>query len=108
MSVGKLFRAALRENAAAFIVTRNHSGSDSSPSPEDVRITRKIKDVGELMDIRVPAHISLSNTDIEVTTAKDYRKARLKQQEQGQEDYGHAIIDCSWQRPFACGVFLDY
>ena len=43
----------------------------------------------------VPSHILLSNTDIELTTAKDHREARL----QGALDlvkaqYDHVIIDC--------------
>lgn len=43
----------------------------------------------------VPAHILLSNTDIELTTAKDHREARLKQQMEAiQEQYDHIIIDC--------------
>jgi chromosome partitioning protein len=43
----------------------------------------------------VPAHILLSNTDIELTTAKDHREARLKNQLAIIQDrYDHIIIDC--------------
>lgn len=43
----------------------------------------------------VPAHILLSNTDIELTTAKDHREARLKKAvEAVQADYEHIFIDC--------------
>lgn len=43
----------------------------------------------------VPAHILLSNTDIELTTAKDHREARLKNQLATiQDPYDHIIIDC--------------
>lgn len=43
----------------------------------------------------VPAHILLSNTDIELTIAKDHREARLKNQlEAIQDEYDHIIIDC--------------
>lgn len=43
----------------------------------------------------VPAHILLSNTDIELTTAKDHREARLKNQLAiSQDQYDHIIIDC--------------
>ncbi len=43
----------------------------------------------------VPSHILLSNTDIELTTAKDHREARLvKQLEKVQHEYAHIIIDC--------------
>lgn len=43
----------------------------------------------------VPSHILLSNTDIELTTAKDHREARLKAQlDQIAGNYDHVIIDC--------------
>jgi chromosome partitioning protein len=43
----------------------------------------------------VPSHILLSNTDIELTTAKDHREARLKKQlEKVKDDFDHIIIDC--------------
>lgn len=47
-----------------------------------------------LLDI-VPSHILLSNTDIELTTAKDHREARLKQQlEKISGAYDYIFIDC--------------
>ena len=43
----------------------------------------------------VPSHILLSNTDIELTTARDHREARLRDQLSiVQEQYDHIIIDC--------------
>jgi len=43
----------------------------------------------------VPSHILLSNTDIELTTAKDHREARLKTQlDHMAGNYDHVIIDC--------------
>jgi chromosome partitioning protein len=43
----------------------------------------------------VPSHILLSNTDIELTTAKDHREARLKRElDKVRSDYDYIIIDC--------------
>ena len=43
----------------------------------------------------VPAHILLSNTDVELTTAKDHREARLKQALNAiKGDYDTIFIDC--------------
>lgn len=43
----------------------------------------------------VPAHILLSNTDIELTTAKDHREARLKRHLAPlAAQYDHVILDC--------------
>lgn len=43
----------------------------------------------------VPSHILLSNTDVELTTAKDHREARLKRQLDTIKDrYDYVFIDC--------------
>jgi DNA repair protein RadC len=55
--VGELFRAAIRENAAAFIVAHNHPSGDPSPSPEDINVTRQIVQAGKLLDVGVLDHI---------------------------------------------------
>ncbi|MCB8978639.1 MAG: DNA repair protein RadC [Ardenticatenaceae bacterium] len=55
--IGELFRAALKENAAAFIMAHNHPSHDPSPSPEDIAVTRKIVEAGRLMSIEVLDHI---------------------------------------------------
>lgn len=55
--VGELFRAAIRENAAALIVAHNHPSGDPSPSPEDVNVTRQLVRAGKLLDIDVLDHI---------------------------------------------------
>jgi chromosome partitioning protein len=42
-----------------------------------------------------PAHILLSNTDVELTMAMDHREARLKQQlDQVKANYDYVFIDC--------------
>ncbi len=43
----------------------------------------------------VPAHILLSNADVELTTAKDHREARLRYQlERIKDQYDYVFIDC--------------
>jgi chromosome partitioning protein len=43
----------------------------------------------------VPSHILLSNTDVELTTAKDHREARLKRElDQVKDRYNYIFIDC--------------
>jgi DNA repair protein RadC len=55
--VGELFRAAIRENAAAMIVAHNHPSGDPSPSPEDIHVTRQIASAGKLLDIELLDHV---------------------------------------------------
>ncbi len=59
--VGELFRAAIRENAAAFIVAHNHPSGDPAPSPEDINVTRQIVQAGKLLDIGVLDHIIIGS-----------------------------------------------
>jgi DNA repair protein RadC len=59
--IGELFRAALRENAAALIVAHNHPSGDPSPSPEDINVTRQIAKAGQLLDIELLDHIIIGH-----------------------------------------------
>lgn len=55
--ISELFRAAIKDNAAAFIMAHNHPSGDPSPSPEDVNVTRQVVQAGKLMDIALLDHI---------------------------------------------------
>jgi DNA repair protein RadC len=55
--IGELFRAAIRENAAAIIIAHNHPSGDPAPSPEDIQVTRQIIQAGKLLDIDVLDHV---------------------------------------------------
>ena len=55
----ELFQRAILANCAALIVAHNHPSGDPSPSPEDIALTRKLVDAGELLDIPVLDHVIL-------------------------------------------------
>ncbi|HFC12813.1 MAG TPA: JAB domain-containing protein [Anaerolineae bacterium] len=55
--VGELFRPAIKENAAAIVIAHNHPSGDPSPSPEDIRMTKAVKQAGELLNIDLLDHI---------------------------------------------------
>jgi hypothetical protein len=44
-------------NAAALILVHQHPSGDPSPSSEDIAITRRLMDAGEIMGIKVLDHI---------------------------------------------------
>ena len=51
------FALVVREAAAAVIFVHNHPSGDPTPSKEDIEITRRLREVGELMGVRVLDHI---------------------------------------------------
>ncbi|BDV41424.1 UPF0758 protein [Geotalea uraniireducens] len=53
----EVFNPAVRESAAAVILVHNHPSGDPTPSREDLDITRRLREAGDLMGIRVLDHI---------------------------------------------------
>jgi len=47
----------IRDNAAAVIFVHNHPSGDPTPSREDLEITRRLREVGDLVGVRVLDHI---------------------------------------------------
>jgi DNA repair protein RadC len=56
---GDVYRAALHLAAAAVVFVHNHPAGDPMPSQEDVEITRRLKECGEMLAIRVLDHVIL-------------------------------------------------
>jgi DNA repair protein RadC len=53
----EVYNPVIRESAAAVIFVHNHPSGDPAPSPEDIEITRRLKEVGDLMGVRVLDHV---------------------------------------------------
>ena len=53
----EVYNPVIRESAAAVIFVHNHPSGDPAPSNEDVDITRRLKEVGDVMGIRVLDHV---------------------------------------------------
>jgi DNA repair protein RadC len=51
----------LRLSAAAVVFVHNHPSGDPAPSQEDIEITRRLKQCGELLAIRVLDHVILGH-----------------------------------------------
>lgn len=62
VSIRELFKTALLSSAAAILVLHNHPSLDENPSAEDIAITRRIKEAGEIMNIRLLDHIIIGET----------------------------------------------
>ena len=59
----EVFKEAIHGNAASVILVHNHPSNDLEPSEEDVRLTRRMVEVGTIMGIEVLDHIIISKND---------------------------------------------
>jgi DNA repair protein RadC len=55
------FKAAIRESAAAVIFIHNHPSGDTRPSREDIHLTKRLVQAGELLGIQVLDHIIIGD-----------------------------------------------
>jgi DNA repair protein RadC len=55
--VGEVFREAVKRNCASIIVVHNHPSGDPTPSPEDVQVTSRLIEAGDMLDIEVLDHL---------------------------------------------------
>ena len=58
----EVFKTALLSSAAAIILIHNHPSLDPTPSREDLAITKRLKEAGEIIGIRTLDHIIVGTT----------------------------------------------
>ena len=75
--VGEVFRDAIRQQAAAIVLVHNHPSGDPTPSSEDVGITRKVVEAGQLLDIDVLDHIVIGRPSASSVGWVSLRERRL-------------------------------
>ena len=59
--IKNVFKAALLSNATSFIILHNHPSGDPTPSGEDITVTKKLREAGDLMEIKLLDHIIVGN-----------------------------------------------
>ena len=57
-----IFRMAVDKLASSIILCHNHPSGNIKPSPQDVQLTKKLKEAGLLMDITVLDHLIIADT----------------------------------------------
>ena len=57
----EVFKTAIRESAAHIIVAHNHPSGDPTPSREDLEITKKLVETGNIMGITVLDHVIIGD-----------------------------------------------
>jgi DNA repair protein RadC len=55
--IAEVLREVIRQNAPNFILVHNHPSGDPSPSPDDVKMTKQMKEAAKNMDIDLLDHI---------------------------------------------------
>ena len=61
LSTREVFVQALKNQASFIMLLHNHPSGDPVPSKQDIAITKKIKEAGELIEINVLDHIIIGN-----------------------------------------------
>ncbi|MGE0823072.1 MAG: RadC family protein [Candidatus Binatia bacterium] len=57
----EVFKAVILGNAAAVIFLHGHPSGDPTPSQEDIHITNRLRDIGEVLGVRVLDHIIIGD-----------------------------------------------
>lgn len=60
LDLREVARRALAVNAAAGIFAHNHPSGEVTPSPEDVRLTQRLKDMLSVLEVRVLDHFAIA------------------------------------------------
>jgi len=59
--VREILIQALKEDAVNMILVHNHPSGDPSPSSEDIRVTKRLKEAGDLIGITLMDHIIIGD-----------------------------------------------
>jgi DNA repair protein RadC len=54
-----IFQVALKTNSTGLIIAHNHVSGNPEPSEVDIKITKKLKEAGELLDVALLDHLIL-------------------------------------------------
>ena len=55
------FRAAILDSASRIIVVHNHPSGDTTPSAEDIQITKQLADAGKIIGIQLLDHVIIGD-----------------------------------------------
>ncbi|MCK8815868.1 DNA repair protein RadC [Natroniella sulfidigena] len=67
----EVFRPAIKKSSAAIILAHNHPSGDVTPSQEDIEVTKRLSQVGELVGIEVLDHLVIGVNDYFSLKAKN-------------------------------------
>jgi len=59
--IASLLREAVRQNCPAMIVVHNHPSGDPTPSEDDIKLTKRLAEAGEITGIDVLDHVIIGD-----------------------------------------------
>lgn len=68
----EVFKSAILSNSASIIVAHNHPSGDSTPSREDIEVTKRLVEAGKIIGIEVLDHIIVGDETFTSLKEKGY------------------------------------
>lgn len=59
----ELFKDAIKQSANAVVLAHNHPSGEKQPSREDIDLTKRLREVGDLIGIQIIDHLIITETD---------------------------------------------
>ena len=69
----EVFRAAIIEGATGIILGHNHPSGDTTPSSEDIAITKRLVDAGSMLGIKILDHVIIGDNHYSFNDAGSLR-----------------------------------
>ena len=66
----EIYKLALKRNAVYILLAHNHPSNETTPSPQDINVTKMVAEVGEKIGIPLLDHLII--TDSEYKSLKSY------------------------------------
>jgi len=73
----EVFRHAIMVSASAIILVHNHPSGDTTPSSEDIRITKQLVEAGRIVDIKVLDHVIVGKKSESIKGFTSLREAGI-------------------------------
>lgn len=59
----EIFKVGIKDNAASIILVHNHPSGNLEPSTEDIDVTKRLVDAGEIIGIKILDHMIIGKGD---------------------------------------------
>lgn len=75
----EVFRRAIMDNAVALVLVHNHPSGDTTPSTQDLHVTRQLVEAGKIIGIQVLDHVIVGDDTAGAPKALSLRESGLIQ-----------------------------